>query len=320
MGLQILGDKKKSNFDDNLADYVNGIFDKMPDEVPEQEVVSSDFPFSVKDLLERGCDARFSFDLKGEKNHNLGYLSSLKTALKWAKEKNGVVASLPYLIAGLSVADENNFLKGIWHTAHSEENLGIDKEGKFFDKGTAVVVVVHGGGLLTPNRIERAYSEGLSEEGKVKFEENEFENLLKGILPSGERIKLYSVDDVKNGKVKNLFGRYGVVTCYKNYALPSAYEKKDFLNNELVIARAGTLEYLDKYFENVKNGSFIGKEIVYHYQSYKENNNLIPLGSGLYIEGTFKGIQAGNFLGETGRFVVVPQKENLQNNMTIIEG
>ncbi|MBI5065826.1 hypothetical protein HZA97_06320 [Candidatus Woesearchaeota archaeon] len=39
---RILGDKKKSSFDDNLADYVNGIFDKMPDVVAEKKDISKD--------------------------------------------------------------------------------------------------------------------------------------------------------------------------------------------------------------------------------------------------------------------------------------
>ncbi|MBI5064824.1 hypothetical protein HZA97_01180 [Candidatus Woesearchaeota archaeon] len=40
MNQNILGEKKKTNFDDNLADYVNGIYDKMP-EIPEVEPVES---------------------------------------------------------------------------------------------------------------------------------------------------------------------------------------------------------------------------------------------------------------------------------------
>ena len=46
-------------------------------------------------------------------------------------------------------------------TALSEENAGIDKNGKLAKAGEEVVLVLHGGGILTPERIRQAYSEGL---------------------------------------------------------------------------------------------------------------------------------------------------------------
>ncbi|MBI5066457.1 hypothetical protein HZA97_09570 [Candidatus Woesearchaeota archaeon] len=47
----ILGDKKKTSFDDNLADYVNSIYDKMPDViVPEKKIVVSSGNFSIEEL------------------------------------------------------------------------------------------------------------------------------------------------------------------------------------------------------------------------------------------------------------------------------
>ncbi|MBI5064820.1 hypothetical protein HZA97_01160 [Candidatus Woesearchaeota archaeon] len=60
MKSEILGDKKKSNFDDNLADYVNEIFDKMPDKVPEQTTV----PENVSDKVSYDLDYFSKLDIE----------------------------------------------------------------------------------------------------------------------------------------------------------------------------------------------------------------------------------------------------------------
>lgn len=66
--MKILGEKKKSNFDDDLADYVNQIYDKMPDEVTSNPPTAQSVKGNV--CLEKVSDG-FVF-------HNLPCVGSVK--------------------------------------------------------------------------------------------------------------------------------------------------------------------------------------------------------------------------------------------------
>ena len=55
-----------------------------------------------------------------------------------------------------------------WYTVHTEENIGIDKKGLFYTQNEPVLVIVNGGGILTPERIKQAYKEGLKENNNDK--------------------------------------------------------------------------------------------------------------------------------------------------------
>ena len=173
--------------------------------------------------------------------------------------KDGVIATIPYLIAGKAKADEHkNYLwqhREVWN-ALTEENSGIDREGKLLRAGEPVVVIVHGGGILTLERIVRAYEGGLTESGHAGYTIKEFADLLNGKLPSGESIDLYHVDDVKQKKIPDPFGRYAVWIPGNNLIGRSGVynSQQDFMENELVAARAGTLEYLEEYLEKSKSG------------------------------------------------------------------
>ena len=113
--------------------------------------------------------------------------------------------------------------------------------------------------FLPPERIRQAYSEGLTPQNAAGYTKDEFDNLLKGILPSGESINLYTIDDVKRG-VPEPFGRYAVwmpAEAAKTTA-SNWHKKKEFMENPHVIARAGTLEHLDDYFEKAKHENQVG--------------------------------------------------------------
>ncbi|MBI5065342.1 hypothetical protein HZA97_03825 [Candidatus Woesearchaeota archaeon] len=73
MNQHILGDKKKSNFDDNLADYVNEIFDKMPDVIVPEKKSSNSGSFYVDQF-----DDRYVL-------HGVNYDNKLLT-VEWSKE------------------------------------------------------------------------------------------------------------------------------------------------------------------------------------------------------------------------------------------
>ncbi len=242
-----------------------------------------------------------------QKNSRGNYIS-VAVALQEAMDEvapNGIIATMPYLIAGKSQADRSNYLWQNWFTALSEEDAGIDKNGKLVGRGQAVVLVVHGGGILTPERIRQAYSEGLTLQNAAKFKEEEFSSLLNGVLPSGESINLYTVDDVKRG-IPVPFGRYAVwMPAETAKSKPSGYHKKsDFMSNELVIARAGTLKHLDAYFEKAKH---LLDNDVGNWYKFGEIDFHHPQGRVLFVYDNFDGLDDNFNLNSSGRFVGVAQ-------------
>ncbi len=216
---------------------------------PGEEIkvtTSQNHPASIENLLKNGL---------GVENQDLAV--SLEKAMELAK-KGGVVATLPYLTAGLANAEDGNYLRESWITALSEEVYGIDTEGKFVEKGPPVMVVVHGGAFFTPERIRRPATVvrltifgGLVK--GVQSSQEEFDALLRGELSDGDFINLYTIKEVAAGKVCDPFGRYGVVFYDQRYkdCETLQFSRKEFLEDPLVLARAGTPEYLEKLFDNI---------------------------------------------------------------------
>ncbi len=215
-----------------------------------------------------------------------------------------VVATMPYLVAGKAKADKSNYLWQKWFTALSEENAGIDKNGKLVGRDQPVVLTLHGGGILTPQRINQAYIEGLTPQNTAKFTDEEFDNLLNGVLPSGESINLYTVDDVRQGRIPDPFGRYAVwMPAETAKAKPSGYHaKSDFMNNELVIARAGTLDHLDAYFEKAQHSS---NHNLGNWHRCGKIDFRQPQGRVLFVDDDYYGLSGNDGLDHDGRFVGV---------------
>ena len=257
--------------------------------------------FSIEQLINQGKP--FYSDAKDSSNNWIGVTVSLEETQNHVGEE-GVIASMPYLLAGKAKADKDNYLWKTWLTALSEENVGIDKNGKFVSTGHPVVVTVHGGGILTLDRIKRAYSEGLTPKNAAKLEDEEFDNLLEGTLPSGERIELYSIADVANGNVTNPFGRYGIVTDFEvaKSTTSGYHEKTNFMVNPLVHARAGTLEYLDEYFEKAKRDL---DDKLRNSHPFNSIDPAQPQGRVLFLSYFSSGLGGGNDLYNDGRFVGV---------------
>ncbi|MBU4351629.1 MAG: hypothetical protein KJ939_00920, partial [Nanoarchaeota archaeon] len=193
---------------------------------PVQQII-----LSIDALINNGREFESSEQKDGK---SIGVSVALQQALNEVGV-DGVVATMPYLIAGKSKADKNNYLWKKWFTAFSEENAGIDTQGKLVKPGKQVIITVHGGGILTPERIMKAYADGLTAQNSAKYSEEEFGNLLNGVLPSGESIDLYSVDDVQSGRISDSFGRYAVwMNAETAKATESGYHKKiDFMKNPL---------------------------------------------------------------------------------------
>ena len=240
------------------------------------------------------------------KSRKTFYNPSLPNALEKVRNyalSRGITASMPYLIAGKAKSTKKNYLWKDWFTALSEENIGVDRDGIFVQAGKPVVITVHGGGILTPDRIRQAYRKGLTGQSAAKYTDEEFENLLKGILPDGNKIEIYSIDDVRGKKIPNPFGRYGVFLNFESAkATVSGYLRSDdFMASPLVISRAGTLEYLSAYFNKAKaDDGTVGcwhrlNEIDFHQ----------PQGRLLFLYAGYDGLDGDYGLDDDGRFVGV---------------
>ena len=310
--LRTIGDinPSVSRFDPDLAERLNKLAESPargdPKTDPELPKFGDGFKFTVDDLVLRGNDDFYCNDKNvGQKykgistDAHVGVPVSLENCLKWAGDNNGVVATIPFLVAGLSVAQADNYLRQRWHTAYSEEFSGIDTEG-VYKKGKPVVIVQHGIELLLPDRIRKAYNDGLTSQNGAKLTPDEWKKVLQAKNP------LYTVQDVREGKVKNPFGCYRVVLGFDEAkATSSGYQDKDtFVNNDLVIARAGTLEYIEQYFENIKSG-----DTVCNGHRFGEIDPKISQGRVLFVDYDDFGLLGDYILDNYARFVVAPEAQ-----------
>src|SRR3989344_6877545 len=306
--LRTIGDinPSVSRFDPDLAERLNKLAESPargdPKTDPELPKFGDGFKFTVDDLVLRGNDDFYC----GEKNVGQKYKGipenafvgvpvSLEKCLAWAVSNNGIVATLPYLIAGLSVAQPNNYLRQRWHTAFSEEFSGVDSEG-VYKKGKPIVIVQHGIKLLLPDRIRKAYHEGLTPQNGAELSPEEWKGVLKANTP------IYTVQDVREGKVKNPFENYRIVLGFdKAKATSSGYQDKNtFTNNDLVLARAGTLEYIEPYFDTIQSGNTVG-----NWHRFGKIDPRVSQGRVLFVYDGNNGLH-GNFnLDNDARFVGV---------------
>ncbi|MBI4447448.1 hypothetical protein HY643_00555 [Candidatus Woesearchaeota archaeon] len=233
---------------------LENVFGK-PEKVVEEkklEVVASAESLKDKRIADLIALGKTFYSEKRDSNGAyVGVADALRQALAYAG-KDGFVASMPELIVAKCLVGKEHDFWNHWYTTLSEEDLGIDKKGLFGKKGEAVLVVLHGGGILTPDRIEQAYAEGLVG-GSAKYTAEEFDSLLEGNLPDGKKVKLYTLDDLKKG-VYIVEHNFGVVIPYEvARATESGWLKKqEFLSNPLVIARNGGLDNLEAYFDKAK--------------------------------------------------------------------
>ena len=178
-------------------------------------------------------------------------------ALRQASRKLGVsgVATAPLLIAVLSQTDVEHVL---WREevidTYTEVVTGIDTEGRLGYAGQPVLVVVHGGGILTPKRIREAYKTGSVDpvSGAALYSKGEFNRVLEGRLPFGE-IPTYTADEVRQGIIPDIFDSYAVCMDGRHVqeqSLGRCY-RGEFMDNDLVVAIAGTLEYLTPFFDRI---------------------------------------------------------------------
>jgi len=178
----------------------------------------------------------------------------LRSAQKYAGKK-GYVLSMPQLLN-----EPETYPSFGWGSLFtlSEEDIGKDTEGRFFKKGTPVVVTVHGGGILTPERIEKAYRSSTEYQAPINLsQKEEIVPLLRGQLQFGKQIPLYEFGDFKKG-IPNLKDNYGIVQKLETASnVTSGYLSKSKLYGQpLFIARMGGVKRARTCLENVVGNGF----------------------------------------------------------------
>ena len=250
--------------------------------------------YSIEDILK----GKTFYSEQRDGGNYVGVPIALKDALEYATPE-GIVATIPELIAAKIKAEKSHEFWQKWLTAQTEENIGVDKKGRFYTKDQPVLVIVNGGGILTPERIKQAYTEGLIN-NSAKYTATEFDGLLDGKLPSGEQIHLYKFEDIKTG-VSNLPHQFGIVMPYSTaQSTNSGYHTKaDFVNNPLVIARAAGSENLETYYDLAKGSSGLG-----NWHPFAGRDSAQAQGRLLFLYLNDFGL-IGYYLNYVGRFVGV---------------
>ena len=252
------------------------------------------------------------------KNGNTFYDSKIPVALKQALDfatVGGIVVTMPELIAAkVKAVKTHDFWKN-WYSVQTEENIGLDKKGRFYSKKDPVLVIVNGGGILTPDRIDKAYTDkdGMID-GSAKYVGKEFDNLLDGELPDNTSIQIYRFDEIKKG-IKSLPHKFGVVMPYSlAQGTISGYHQKDsFINNPLVIARAGGIENIEKYYDLAKNKE--GNLGSYH--PFNGRDASVPSGRLLFLLNFYLGLVGNDSLNYSGRFVGVAPEAQRKKKITV---
>ena len=241
------------------------------------------------------------------------FLKAYTTASNVAR-KGGYIASLPQLVEGRLVAD---FADPIWQEpfiANSEEAVGVTKAGN------EVLVVVHGGGIMTPKRYAQAFAEGLTPASGARLYPDEFYNLLSGRTYSGE---IFLCEGLKGLELKPAGVEHYAVVLDFALAKQSRHEQMrpaEFAENPVAVARAGSQERALAYAQKTNAEQGVG-----NYHAFNQTEpRLQPELAGLLHLGPRKpphnsfaafGSSSGLYPGRPiSNFVVVQSEKISQRN------
>ena len=169
---------------------------------------------------------------------------------------DGALASMPQLLQARIDAPYGDIVWNTWFNANSDEYVVTTSQGN------KLVVVVHGGGILSsPQRIDRALradldrhnTEGLTGQYAVKISEREVGELLQGKAPGGGEFPVYAFDEFRRG-ASDLPTRYAVTLDFGTAKTAAdGYEGFDGLRDDpLMIVRAGGTERLAAYLDKAQ--------------------------------------------------------------------
>ena len=267
---------------------------------------------TIDDLIKHGHPYHNtdSMKIKGndgkENSISVGVAHSLRDARN-AVGVNGNVANLPYLIAGKALAPKDNYLHKNWLTSSTEEDVGIDTVGILGSKsiGKPILLVVHGKiGLLTSdyNRILKAYSDGLTQQNAAKYTSQEWDAFLSKVSKS----TVYTIEDVEKNQIIDPFGDHIIALDFDTAKsiVSGHYQKTDFMRNKVVLARASTMQYLEKYFDNHFT-NVVDTNTVGNWHRFNEINPNDPQGRLLFVDYDNLGLFGHDYLYGYGCFVGV---------------
>ncbi len=260
--------------------------------------LNSNLEFDVDELIDSG--KTFYNDEKRYHYFCMGVSVAFQEALDFAGF-NGYVATMPELIAAKLKADKSHDFWQNWYFVHTEENVGVDQKGRFYAAGEPVLVVVNGGGILTPEKIKEYACAPVTYD--LTYDPKEFDDLLDGKLPHGESLNLFRFEEIRNG-VSSLPHRFGVVMPYSiAQSTDSAgyYRKKKFMENPLVIARSGGVENLEAYFEKAKDSD----GVLGCYHPFERKSASVSRGRVLFLSRKYGGLRGEVDMENAGRFVGV---------------
>jgi hypothetical protein len=244
-------------------------------------------------------------EFEGKKFYNEKSFVAFEKAIEYAGEK-GRVLSLPELIKWRINSDFDSESWINWYTANSEENIGKTPQEN------SAVLIIHGGGILTPKRIENAINDGLINSA-AQYTQKEFSDALEGKMPDNSEIPIYSLEEFKKNNSQNLPIRYGIVMDLKNAnSLKSGIYPIDTLrNNDLVIARCGGEETANNYLDKL---IYEGYTKIGNWHRFENVNTEKPSGLLLFLGGLIGYDFGGGFnLCNFARFVVVKEKKPYQS-------
>ena len=161
---------------------------------------------------------------------------------------NRLLATLPEILETIVKTNNDPQLIQEKYNTHSEEIIGIDKKGNHTKKGGNILLVIHGGGLITPENI--LISEYLN---NIVYSRKEFDNLLDGKLPDGQHIEIYNYEEIKKGLIPKQHS-YGIAID-RELASHNLHcmNKKEFLKHPSSSMRAGSSKYLEDYYNLIKS-------------------------------------------------------------------
>lgn len=253
--------------------------------------------------------------LEGEAFEDEHMPNALRKAMEFAGDY-GYVASIPQLLTGRLSSPEKRIWKS--YMTFTEEAVGKT------ENGTPVVIVVHGGGVLcTPERVEKAFREGLTNFHAAKYTQEEFSNLLNGTFPSGRNIPVLTIKDLKGHD--KLPMRYAVVMDYdKVEKIISGYHTtKELRYDDLFIARCGGIDNAHAYLTLLERRA-AGDEIrygnwhaFYRVDPSQPQGRLLTLGSDKI--NSICGDHKQFYLTDYAAFVAVSHEALLEREVGILE-